>query len=217
MNEFLTFLRNLNLVFFNSENEYDVAFEDCLVTNRLCIKDFLDQPLVDTLCISFQGFFLKFLFHFNRSIILNYNRISESLGKYIIFNGERKNINGIIVTIKKKSHITTKTFQRHVFLSSETVEENLSPVKQKNKPKLIVKMLDHNHNIEQNEKTIEVVEPKKLENIAVPGRVVDVETLTDKISNFKVTPNNENNPKEQEEKRYFLRVRPTKKELFKSA
>lgn len=64
MNEFLTFLRNLNLVFFNSENEYAAAFEDCLVTNKLCIKDFLDQPLVDTLCISFQGFFYLFFISF---------------------------------------------------------------------------------------------------------------------------------------------------------
>ncbi len=55
MNEFLIFLRNLNLVFFNSENEFAHALEDCFIINKQCIKDFLEQPLVDTLCISFQS------------------------------------------------------------------------------------------------------------------------------------------------------------------
>jgi hypothetical protein len=55
MNEFLNYLRYINLVYFNSENEYESALEECLIINKLYIKDFLDQPLVDKLCISFQS------------------------------------------------------------------------------------------------------------------------------------------------------------------
>ncbi len=54
-------------------------------------------------------------------------------------NGEHKQLFGLIVTIKKKSQITTKLFQNHLSLSSQIVEEQ-----EKHNEKLL-KMFDEQY------------------------------------------------------------------------
>jgi hypothetical protein len=123
------------------------------------------------------------------------------------------------VAVKKKSHITTKIFQNHIVLSSEIIEEQENHTKQQHNKssKLTVKMFDHN--IPRKVQPLKVIQPK---NVQETELVVDtnVESLTNKMENVQMTPNNEKSLNEQAEsgeKRYFLRVRQSKKELFKSA
>ena len=171
-------------------------------------------------------FSTKFIFLF-----LNVKSFQESSGKYSITNGQMQHLNGLVVIIKKMSPITTKIFQNHLSLTSEIIgerDDSHSKPKQQNKTaKLLkIKMFDHNHNIavNQNEQPTRIVEAKKPDSDE-PSKVVEVAdknflSLTEKMSNIQVTPSNEintNESKESAEKRYFLRVRPTKKELFKSA